>query len=487
MSEHAFSSAVDLVARLRRREFSSRELLDHHLERVSRLNPKLNAVVTLDAERARRRAAEADAALARGDARGALLGLPMTVKDTFETAGLRTTSGSPTFADHVPSTDATAVARLKQAGANVFGKTNTPLFAGDAQTYNAVFGTTNNPWDPTRSPGGSSGGSAAAVAAGLTPLELGSDIGGSIRNPAHYCGVYGHKPTYGIIPMRGHVPGPPGALSEVDLGVAGPLARSADDLELALGILAGPDDARAIAWQLRLPEPRRTRLRDYRVAAWFEDPACPIDESLRERYAATVEALRSAGVTVDDTARPVDDLSLAIGKYLELLTPITTAGFPEEQLRALAAEVEKNPSVAGIGLGAQFLPAALISHRRWLGVNEWREHHRARFAEFFRRYDVLLCPIVPTAALPHDPSEPASARTITVNGQQRSYWDLLYFAGVITMAWLPATVAPVGRTKDGLPVGVQIVGPYLEDRTPIDFARRMADVVGGFERPPGFD
>src|SRR5882724_3684932 len=244
MSDLAFASAVDLVARLRRREISSRELLDHHLERIARLNPKLNAVVTLDAERARARAAEADAALSRDDARGALLGLPMTVKDTFETAGVCTTAGSPTLADHVPKTDATAVARLKSAGANVFGKTNTPLFAGDAQTYNEVFGTTHNPWDAAHSPGGSSGGSAAAVAAGLTPLELGSDIGGSIRNPAHYCGVYGHKPTHGIIPMRGHVPGPPGALSEVDLGVGGPLARSADDLELALDVLAGPDEAR---------------------------------------------------------------------------------------------------------------------------------------------------------------------------------------------------------------------------------------------------
>ncbi len=483
MSDFAFRTATELVQSLRRREVSSRELLDHHLERVSRLNPKLNAVVTLDVEPARRRAAEADAALARGDNRAALLGLPMTVKDTFETAGMRTTSGSTTLVDYVSKVDAAAVARLREAGANVFGKTNTPTFAADAQTYNPVFGQTNNPWDVTRSPGGSSGGSAAAVAAGFTPLELGSDIGGSIRNPAHYCGVYGHKPTHGLIPMRGHIPGPPGSLSDVDLGVGGPLARSADDLELALDVMAGPDEAREVAWRLRLPEARRTKLRDYRVAAWFDDPACPIDATLRARYDATVEALRATGVTVDDEARPIDDLRLAVSKYLRLLTPITTAGIPTAQLEALAA---MPPPTEDVGLAGEFVEAALIRHREWLSVNEWREHHRARFAEFFRRFDVLLCPIVPTAAIPHDPSEPAATRTIVVNGETRSYWDLLHWAGVITMAWLPATMAPVGRTPEGLPVGVQIVGPYLEDRTTIDFARRLADVVGGYERPPGY-
>jgi amidase len=483
MSELAYSNAVDLVARLRRREVSSRELLDELLDRIARLNPRINAVVTLDVERARAAAAEADTALARGDVPGALIGLPMTVKDTFEAAGMRTTAGAAMYSDWVPKTDSVAVARLRAAGANVFGKTNTPLFAGDAQTYNDVFGVTNNPWDVERSPGGSSGGSAAAVAAGLTPLELGSDIGGSIRNPAHYCGVYGHKPTHGIIPMRGHVPGPPGSLSEVDLGVAGPIARSANDLELALDVLAGPDEARGVAWQLQLPKPRRSSLREYRVAAWFDDPACPIDDELRARYQATVDALRKAGVSVDEQARPIDDLARAVGKYLRLLIPITTAGYPESQLEDLAKEADRMPLETG--LARDFPRAALIRHREWLSVNEAREHYRAAFAEFFRRFDVLLCPIVPTAAIPHDPSEPAG-RKILVNGAPRSYWDLLFWAGVVTMAWLPATMAPVGRTQGGLPVGVQIVGPYLEDRTPIDFARRLGDVIGGFERPPGY-
>src|SRR6266849_1336134 len=263
MPDLCLRSATALAAALRRREIGCQELLDRYLERVARLNPALNAIVTLDAERARAAAERADRELASGP----LHGLPMTVKDTFETAGLRTTAGAPVLADYVPASDASAVARLRAAGALIFGKTNTPTFAADAQTYNPVFGTTNNPWDRARSPGGSSGGSAVAMAAGLSALELGSDIGGSIRNPAHYCGVYGHKPTHGIVPGRGHIPGPPGTLAEVDIGVVGPLARSADDLDLALSVLAGPAEDRGRAWLLELPPPRRGSLREYHVAA----------------------------------------------------------------------------------------------------------------------------------------------------------------------------------------------------------------------------
>ena len=242
MDEPTFSGAAELADAIRTRKVSSRELLDHYLARIDKINPTLNAVVTLDTERARKRADDADHALARGESWGPLHGLPITVKDVFETAGIRTTAGAPAFSEHVPTADAIAVARLQAAGAVLIGKTNTPMFAGDGQSYNAIFGTTNNPWDLARSPGGSSGGSAAAIAAGLSALELGSDIGGSIRSPAHCCGVYGHKPTYGIVPLRGHIPPMPGTIAEVDIAVAGPIARSADDLDLALGVLAGPSD-----------------------------------------------------------------------------------------------------------------------------------------------------------------------------------------------------------------------------------------------------
>ena len=486
MTDIAFRSATALVAAIRGREVSSRELLDHYLKRVERYNPKINAIVTLDVDRARQQADAADADLKRGENLGPLHGLPMTIKDTLETAGVRTTAGAPIHADHVPMHDASAVARLKAAGAVVFGKTNTPVFAMDVQSYNPIFGVTNNPWDLTRSPGGSSGGSAAALAAGLTGLELGSDIGGSIRNPAHYCGVYGHKPTFEIIPKRGHIPGPPGSLTGADIAVLGPLARSAEDLSVALDILVGPDEDEALAWRLELPPPRHSSLREYRVAAWLDDPACPVDVEVRTRHEATIEALREAGVQVDEHARSQFQFSDALCTYLQLLWAATSPGLPPEQFEhfiQLAAQLPPNDD----GDFARLAQATTQRHRQWLIANEKRAHYRARWAEFFKSYDVLLCPITPTAAILHDHSEPMMARTIQVNGQPHPYLNSIAWAGVIGMAYLPVTMAPVGLTAQKLPVGIQVVGPYLEDRTTIDFARRLGDVIGGFVAPPGYE
>ncbi|HKA52061.1 MAG TPA: amidase family protein, partial [Candidatus Binatia bacterium] len=237
MSELAYATAMELAKKIRQREVSSREVLDHLLERVATLDPRINSVVTVAAERARAEADAADAAVARGEIRGPLHGVPMTVKDSFQTAGMRTTAGAPELADFVPHEDAWPIARLRAAGAVIFGKTNLPIYAGDLQSYNKVFGATNNPYDLSRTPGGSSGGSAAALACGFTPLELGSDIGGSIRLPSHMSGVVGHKPSYGIVPAHGQIPGPPGTLTLADLAVAGPMARSVEDLELGLEIM----------------------------------------------------------------------------------------------------------------------------------------------------------------------------------------------------------------------------------------------------------
>jgi amidase len=277
MSDLSFAPATRLVAALARKELSSGELLDHYLERVARLNPTINAVVVLDEERAREAARAADEAIAAGRSRGPLHGLPMTVKESFEAAGMRTTCGAPVLADHVSGHDADAVARLRAAGAVVFGKTNLPIWCSEGQTFNEVYGTTNNPWDLTRGPGGSSGGSAAAVVAGLSGLELGSDIAGSIRNPAHTCGAYGLKPSSGVISLRGSVPPQPGALAPKDLSAAGPLARSADDLELALDVLAGPVEEERTAWRLVLPPPRGRDLADFRLAAWLDDSWAPVE------------------------------------------------------------------------------------------------------------------------------------------------------------------------------------------------------------------
>jgi amidase len=408
----------------------------------------------------------------------------MTVKDTLETAGLRTTAGATMLADHVPAEDATVVARARAAGAVVFGKTNTPPFAGDVQTYNPIFGVTRNPWNLERTCGGSSGGSAVAVAAGLAGAEIGSDIGGSIRTPAHCCGVYGHKPTHGIIPSRGHIPGPPGTVGEYDLGVMGPLGRSADDLALLLDALTGPDAADARAWRLTLPPPRGRSLKDYRVAVWMDDPFSPVDAEVQAQGAAAVAALRKAGVTVDETARPVPDLGAVHRCYEKLLWPILSGGLMPDEVAELA-RVAETTAPDPTNVFDRFTRAVTLRARDWIAVDEERQQLRRGWAEFFTRFDVLLCPIWPVPAIAHDTEGTILGRTIRVNGEERSYIELIVWAGLVTMALLPATSAPIGRTPAGLPVNLQLVGPYLEDRTTIDFARRLAEVIGGYVPPPG--
>jgi amidase len=485
MESVVFQGALELAAMLRRREISSRELVDLFVARIEAQDGKLNAVVTRDFERARERAAQADEATARGASFGPLHGVPVTIKDSFETEGLRTTSGYVPLSAHVPTADAAGVARLRAAGVVILGKTNLPELAGDWQSDNAIFGRTNNPWDPARTPGGSSGGAAAALAAGFCGLELGSDIGGSIRIPAGWCGVYGHKPSFGIVSTRGHIPGPPGTLGEADLGVAGPMARTAEDLDLALGLLAGPLADRAVAWRLSLPAPRRASLREYRVAAWLDDPAAPVDAAVSARLHEMVSALRGAGIAVDEAARPAIALREAVDVYLRLLFPIILAGSPPELFDGLVGHAAAAPAGAQDAM-TRMARYATERHREWLGANEARHRVGAALAAFFRSHDVLLLPLAGVAAIPHDASAALPARKIQVDGQPRDYLELASWISLATMTGHPATSAPIGRTADGLPVGVQIVGPLLEDRTPIDFAARLAALMGGFSPPPGF-
>jgi amidase len=398
----AHRTALDLAAAIRRREIGSRELLEHLLARVECLNPKLNAVVTL----------EADRALARGEVRGPLHGLPMTIKDTFETAEIRTTAGAPAFSSHVPSRDATAVARLVGAGAIVFGKTNVPLFAGDLQSYNAIFGTTNNPWDAARSPGGSSG--AAALAAGLTTLELGSDLGGSIRNPAHYCGVYGHKPTYGVIPMRGHIPGPPGTLdADLGRGTAGSRRRrSRDGARGARGTRRSPCrylEARAAT------TPRRRHC-DYRVVAWLDDPEAAIAGELREVFESVADRLRRAGFRVDDRVRPVADLREVQRSTRQLMWPIVAGGLSDEQFAGYVhARRERGPRRLEprrtVRARRDAPPSRLAAARRMARAIalDGRSSSATSTSCFARSCR--------PRHLPHDHGEPAAAR-IVVNGDR---------------------------------------------------------------------
>ena len=482
MTELHFRSATELTRALRRKEVSSLELLDHYLARVEKLNPRINAVVHVDAARARERARAADAALARGESWGALHGLPITIKDSFEVAGMPCTSGAPELAKHVPQASADAAQRLHAAGAVVFGKTNLPLYAGDFQSYNAVYGTTNNPWDETRIPGGSSGGSAAALAAGLTGFELGSDIGGSIRNPAHFCGVYGLKTTHGIVPMRGHIPGPPGTLSRADLGVGGPMGRSAADLALGLEVLAGPNASDAAAWRLELPPPRTLRLADARVGVWLDEERGPVDGEVRDVLENAVDAVAKQGARIDAKTRPVD-AGEQHRTYIQLLNGVMGAGFPPEVLANAEAAAPTLPA-SDDSQASNSLRGLALRHREWLGLNERRTRLRVQWARYFQDVDVLLCPIMPTAAFPHDHRD-INARTMRINGKDESYFQL-FWAGLAVNAYLPGAVAPAGRTRSGLPCGIQIMGPYLEDRTPVAFAAQLADVLGGFTPPPGF-
>jgi amidase len=483
VSDIALQPAHALAEAIRRRDISSRELLDEYLARVERLNPPLNAVVTLDADAARRAAADADAALARGEDIGPLHGVPMTIKDTYETAGMRTTCGLAAW-DHVPERDAETVRRLRGAGAVIFGKTNTPILAGDWQTFNPIFGTTNNPWDTTRTTGGSSGGAAAAVATGMTALELGSDIAGSIRVPSNWCGVCGHKPSWGVVPQRGHLPPAPGALADTDLGVMGPMARDVKDLEVALDILAGPAGHDAVGWRLELPAPRATALRGLRLAAWLDDPAYPVHTEVGDVLASAVDALRDAGAQIADV-RPDVALPELVRTYTQLLYPVILAAVPQDRFDHLATLAASLPAEED-GPLARTTRFATLRHRDWLIANERREQLRAVLADYFGDVDALLMPVAVAPAIPHDHSEPFADRVIRTNGATRPYTDLFGWIALATATYLPATVVPVGRTAAGLPVGIQIVGPYLEDRTTLAVARRIEELLGGFVPPPGF-
>ncbi len=483
MSDIALQPAHVLAEAVRRRDVSSRELLELYLARVDALNPPLTAVVTLDPDGARRTADAADAALARGEHVGPLHGLPMTVKDTYLTAGMRTTCGLPAW-DHVPGHDAEAVRRLRDAGAVIFGKTNIPALAGDWQTYNAIFGTSNNPWNTARSTGGSSGGAAAAVATGMTAFELGSDIGGSIRFPSSWCGVCGHKPTWGIVPMAGHLPPAPGALATTDLVVAGPLARSVRDLEVALEVIAGAAGHAAAGWRLELPPARGTEPVDLRLALWLDDPAYPVDAEVATVLAAAADALRAGGARVVDVP-PAVDMPDVLRLYQQFLYPILLSTTGKRSFDKLAKLADSLPADDD-GPLARTARFATQRFRDWVFANENREQLRALMAEFFADVDALVMPVAMVAAIPHDHSEPFTERVIAVDGGVRPYTDLMAWIALATVAHLPATVVPVGLTASGLPVGLQIVGPYLADRTTLAVGRLVEDLLGGFTAPPGY-
>lgn len=473
-------SLIELRGLLQRGQLSSAELLDAFTARIERLNPSVNAVVTLDLDRARAAARAADDARAKGQAEGPLGGLPITVKDALAVHGVRSTGGAREHRDHVPDTDADVVSLVRSAGAIPFAKTNVPRWSGDIQTYNEIFGTTNNPWDPSRTPGGSSGGAATSVALGFTSFEIGTDIGGSIRFPSAFCGVVGHKPSFGLVPCGGYIDRVDYGTTEPDVNVHGPIARSVDDLELLLDLLATPRPNRRHAVTHRLPAPRHERIDNYRVAVWSDDTACPVSSEVCSAVERAGDVLASLGAHVNRTARPALDANLCSQLSLWLVAAATSPSMGAEDVaryQAIAAHPDTPAATAAS------LSSFTCTHHEWMAADVQRQQFRAQWAQFFQDYDVLICPVAMTHAFPHTQQGTLAERSVTVDGAERPYMDLLWWTVLIGGVYLPATVVPVGTSADGLPIGVQIVGPYLEDRTALAVARALRNELGPIALP----
>ncbi|HLY20375.1 MAG TPA: amidase family protein [Bryobacteraceae bacterium] len=448
-----FGSASDAATAIASGVISSRELTAHVFDRIHKYNGRVNAFVTLVEEKALMRAKAADESLAQGRLPGPLHGVPILMKDDKQTAGIRSTCGAKMFANNVPKENAPPVQRLLDAGAIIVGKTNLPEWASDFQSYNDVAGTTNNPWNPERTSGGSTGGGAAALACGMGFLELGSDIGGSIRTPSHFCGVFGHKPTIGVISAEGFVDPPTANPAPDRLSVNGPLARSPRDLLLAMHVTGGPTGVQRLAYSWRLPAARGARLGDYRIGYVVDDPFCPVTPDVRHRLEDTIGTLGKAGARLEQGWPAGLKLADCYGAYFTLL-------------------------------GAAVLPDDPTTHRAWGTAVGAQIAARRVWQHYFRDHDAFLMPVDFVTAFRHDHSANMLERKIATPGGPRPYLDMLKWIFHATLTGNPATVCPVGRTPEGLPCGIQILGPYLEDATPIDIAGRIAEITGGFAPPP---
>ena len=484
-SQWSFATAIEATKALATKEISAVELTQHAIDRIERHDSKINAICVRDFDRALDASRAADAALARGE-RKPLLGIPLTVKESYNVAGLPTTWGFPAHKNFIAAEDALSITRVKDAGGVVLGKTNVPLGLGDWQSYNEIYGTTNNPFDLGRTPGGSSGGSSAALAAGYGPLSLGSDIGGSLRAPAFHCGVYAHKPTFGLVAPRGHTPPPfPPIVADRDLAVVGPMARSAADLSLLLDVIAGPDPLEAgKAYRLELPAPRHKSLKDFRVLLITTDPVIPTDKAVRGAIETLADNLDKADVSVVRESPLLPDFAASSRLYMRMLLSFLGGTFPQESYdgaKAAAAKLSADDN----SLGAERLRGIALSHREWVIADGMRARLRAQWRELFRSFDAVICPIMPTPAFLHDHSPDQELRRLKIDGIDHIYTDQLAWPGIATLPGLPSTAIPLGLAG-GLPVGVQIVGPWLEDRTPLKLAELIEREFGGFVPPPMF-
>jgi amidase len=479
-----FQTAKQLAAAVRQKKIGCLELLDLYLKRVEVRNPALNAIIAMDIEGARKRAKAADRAVRARNKLGPLHGVPMTIKESFNVTGYPTTWGVPALKNNKAKSNALVTQRMIDAGVTLFGKTNVPVMLADYQSYNDIYGTTNNPWDHSRTPGGSSGGSGAALAAGLTGIEAGSDIGSSIRNPAHYCGVFGHKPTFGVVSGKGHAAGDwasPGA----DIAVVGPLARGAEDLEIAMDAMAGPDEIDGRGWRLALPRSSKKGLREFKVAVLLDDRHAEVDQSVQDEIQNLADFLARKKVKVSDSARPAFDTAEMHEVYMKMLSAATSGGLSDSDYAVRRKAAERYPADNRSTL-AQMLRGMTTTHRDWLRLNERRHRMRLAWDAFFQDYDLMLCPVAASAAFPHNHDPDRGKRTIVVNNKKVFQSDQLFWAGYSCATFLPASVAPIGQTSDGLPIGVQIVGPQYGDYDCIQFAKLLEKEYRSFVPPPAY-
>jgi amidase len=474
MSDILSLDATGQLHALESGRISAQDLLETSVERSNAVNPVLNTVVMTNLDAARRRAKLIDEQRAAGEHMGALAGLPMTIKDTFD---VETMPGSSGLKDLLGRTcrDAVVAARAKAEGAVIWGKTNVPVMAGDWQSYNALYGTTNNPWDPARTPGGSSGGAAAALAAGITALEIGSDIGGSLRVPASFSGVFSHKPTWGLVPQRGHVPPRPGTIAERDLNVVGPMARSVRDLRLLLSVLEeGPLAARAPPAELP----------GLKIGLWVEEPGFPLDPEVRAVIEAFASQLGGLGCAVE-LIRPIDGPAL-LEAYRLLLSAVLAEDMPPAAQKA-AARMRPFVGLArrlGHAIWAARITGSTASHTEWLAANEIRARFAQHLRGVFERHDLILAPIAPVTAFPHDHAPFGQRRLSRSDGGTMDYAAMLNWISMATACGLPVTAFPAGPARNGLPVGVQLIGPRGGDAKVLSIAQAIEDALGGFVRPP---
>jgi amidase len=483
MDSIVFKPAHQLSRLLRAKKLSAKELLDLCLTQYARHNDKVNAVVVTDPERAEKAAAAADRRLAKGNTLSPFDGIPMTAKESFDWSGTPSTWGDPKLSNNVAKVDAVALSRLMGAGAVMYGKTNVPLHLADWQSFNAIYGTTGNPWDVRRTPGGSSGGAAAALATGMSVIEIGSDIGASIRNPAHYCGVFGHKPTYGVVPYRGHLM--PGSVAMSDITVAGPMARSAKDLTAMLDVLAGPEGIESRGYVSRLERRKEKSFKDFRVAVKLTSPVSDVDVKVQNLIVELAEYLKQKVKAISFEAAPAFDDAEAYENFITLLRTTATKRMPDAEFEAAANKV-KTLDPHDMSYVAMMTRAFALSHRDWLRTDERRHQMRLMWDAFFGDWDVMLCPAAATTAWPHDQKGERHERLIEVNGRKVSTIDQRFWAGYSGNFYLPSTVAPLGLTPDGLPSGVQIIARQYGDHTSLRFAELIEAEFGGFIAPPGY-